>query len=60
MSRKVVQSPPGPSSADILRGPTVLVHEGRLRERQDAPDGPFPRRRQPGRLVALQQAAGAP
>lgn len=57
MSRKVVYTS-RPSSADILRDLTELVHEGHLHEHQDAPDGPFPRRRQPGRFVALPQAAG--
>ena len=45
-------------SADILRDLTELVYEGHLHGRQDVLDGPFPRRRQPGRLVALPQAAG--
>lgn len=51
MSRKVVYTS-RPSSADILRDLTELVQEGHLHERQDALDGPFPHRRQPGRLVA--------
>lgn len=41
-------SPQGPSSADILRDLTELVHEGHLHERQDAPDGPFPAADSPG------------